>query len=62
MEKFLKEIGFNKMTGTLWTHKKYGIMQFDDAEAKESIIEKIYLRGWNECQAMIRGSLGIDKV
>lgn len=61
MEKFLKEIGFEKFTGNLWKHEEFGIMQFDDDETKKIIVAKIYNRGWNECQAMIRGSLGIDK-
>jgi hypothetical protein len=59
MEKFLKEIGFTNMTGSLWKHEKFGIMQIHEGRTKQEIIEMIYQRGWHECQAIIRGSLGI---
>lgn len=60
-EKILKELGFTNMTGPLYTHSKYGIMKFDPDETLQEIVNGIYMRGFNECQAMIRGSLGIDK-
>lgn len=61
MEKFLKEIGFTKMTGDLWKHPKVGIMHFSIGEAttKESIMLMIYERGYNECQSNIQSALGI---
>lgn len=61
LENFLKEIGFENMTGSLWKHPTYGIMQFHlgEEDTKQSIVYQIYQRGWNECQANIRDSLGI---
>lgn len=61
MEDFLKELGFTNLTGLLWKHNHFGIMQFDENESKESIVNKIYDRGYKQCQSDIRESLGITK-
>lgn len=61
MKKFLIELGFEYLTGNLWEHKKYGILQFKENTTKKEIVEAIYKRGWDECQVIIRASLGIDK-
>lgn len=59
--KLFKEMGFEDFTGNLFKHHKFGIMQFEGNETTEQILYKIYQRGYGECQAIIRGSLGIDK-
>lgn len=61
MEQFLKEIGFTHMTGSLWKHAKFGIMQFQIGESttKESIVFQIYQRGYDECQQFIKSALGV---
>lgn len=61
MKEFLEQLGFTYFTGNLWKHEKFGIMQFEDNTTRKEIVEAIYIRGWNECQTMIRASLGIDK-
>ena len=59
MKKFLEQLGFTNFTGNLWQHEKFGIMAFEENTTQKEIVEAIYKRGWNECQAMIRASLGI---
>lgn len=61
METLLLEIGFEQFTGPLWKHPKYGLMSFDKNETLQTIVDKIYKRGYDECQIVIRASLGIDK-
>ncbi len=61
MEKFLEQLGFTYFTGKLWKHEVFGMMQFEENTSRKEIAEAIYKRGWNECQTMIRASLGIDK-
>ena len=61
MEKFLEQLGFIYFTGNLWKHEVFGMMQFEENTTRKEIAEAIYKRGWNECQTMIRASLGIDK-
>ena len=59
MERFLEQLGFDNVTGNLWSHSVFGIMQFKDNTTRQEIAEAIYKRGWDECQTMIRASLGI---
>ena len=59
MEKFLKEIGFTNMTGSLWKHEIFGIMQIHEGTSKQEIVTQIYKRGWGECQVIIKSALGI---
>ena len=59
MKDVLKKLGFNHMTGVLWKHEIIGIIQVDDNDTPSSIAEKIYQRGYGECQTVIKSSLGI---
>lgn len=59
MEKLLKELGFEHITGTLWKHEKIGIVSIFENDKPIDLVQKIYDRGYGECQVIIRASLGI---
>ena len=60
MSDLLKTLGFVHFVGPLWKHKDIGIIAIKDEDTPEDLIGRIYERGWAECQAMIRASLGIN--
>lgn len=59
MEELLKQLGFEYMTGPLWKHEKIGIISISENDKPIDLVQKIYDRGYGECQAMIKSSLGI---
>jgi len=59
MKKILKELGFEYMTGPLWRHDKIGIISVSDNDKPIDLVQKIYDRGYGECQVVIKSSLGI---
>jgi hypothetical protein len=59
MEKLLKQLGFENMTGVLWKHEKIGIITLSDEDKPVDLVEKIYNRGYSECQVVIKSTLGI---
>lgn len=59
MKELLKKLGFTHMTGPLWKHEKIGIIDISDDDKPDDLVQKIYERGYSECQLIIRNDLGI---
>lgn len=59
IEKLAEEIGFEYMTGTLWKHERIGIISISKNDKPIDLVQKIYDRGFGECQVVIKSSLGI---
>jgi len=59
MEKLLKQLGFENMTGPLWKHEKIGIITITNEDKPSDLVKKIYERGYGECQVVIKSTLGI---
>jgi len=59
MKNLLKQLGFEHMTGSLWKHEKIGIIVLSDEDKPTDLAQKIYGRGYSECQAVIKSTLGI---
>ena len=59
MEKLLKELGFEYMTGPMWKHEKIGIITITNEDKPSDLVQKIYDRGYGECQVVIKSTLGI---
>lgn len=59
MEKLLKQLGFYPFTGNLYKHDILGIMQIDPKDSPNDLVQKIYNRGFGECQELIKANLGI---
>lgn len=61
MEKLLKQLGFKHFTGTLWKHEMVGIIQISPEDKPADVVQRIYDRGYGECQVIIRSTLGIKQ-
>jgi len=59
MDELLKQLGFEYMTGSIWKHEKIGIISISENDKPIDLVQKIYDRGYEECQIIIRSSLGI---
>lgn len=59
MNELLKQLGFECMTGPLWKHEKIGIISISEEDKPIDLVQKIYERGYGECQVVIKSSLGI---
>ena len=59
MEELLKTLGFKQISGPLWKHEKIGIISVYDKDNPSDLVQKIYNRGYGECQVVIKSTLGI---
>ena len=60
MKKLLQQLGFKNITGPLWSHEKIGIISISENDKPVDLVQKIYDRGYGECQLTIRSTLGIN--
>ena len=59
MKELLQQLGFEYITGELWKHELIGIISINEDNTPNDLVEKIYKRGYGECQVVIKSVLGI---